>query len=68
MVSDNLGQHAGRVGDNSHQPEEETEDSAGRVQSSLSKTGNHALALTLQCGYPDSLFPLRNWFSVILLL
>lgn len=32
MVSDNLGQHAGRVGDNSHQTEEEPEGSAGRVQ------------------------------------
>lgn len=32
MVSDNLGQHAERVSDNSHQIEEETEGSAGRVQ------------------------------------
>lgn len=35
MGSDNLGQHAGRVGDNSHQTEEETEDSAGRIQAVL---------------------------------
>lgn len=32
IVSDNLGQHAGQVGDNSHETQEETEGSAGWVQ------------------------------------